>query len=296
MAEPVLRVQGLTVQRQGRTVVDGVSFALPPESDTALVGPNGAGKSTLVAAVLGLLPRQAGTVEILGQVLGPDGQLPRRLRAQVAYLPQTLNLQGHFPLSVAEFVGFGADLPGPRWPWRGSSRRRMAVQQALHRTDCVDLAGRLLSELSGGQLKRVLLAFCVVRPRRLLVLDEAQAGLDVPANERFQRLLLELRRQEGWTVLQVSHDLEMVRRSCDQVLCLNRRLRCSGTPHQALSPERLLELYGPNVVSYRHQHHHSAPVQPVAIEGGALEPPPAASAAEGQPAAGPSSSGGPRHG
>jgi zinc/manganese transport system ATP-binding protein len=256
MAEPVLAVQGLTVQRDGLRAVDAVSFQLARETDTALVGPNGAGKSTLVAALLGLLPRQAGTVLLMGHALGPAGQLPRSVRAQIAYLPQTLALQGRFPLSVAEFVGFGFDPPGPRLPWGGGQRRHGAVQRALERTGCRDLGERLLSELSGGQVKRVLLAFCVVRPRQLLVLDEAQAGLDAPSSEQFHQLLLELRRQEGWTVLQVSHDLEMVRRSCDQVLCLNRRLRCSGAPDHALSPARLAELYGPNVVPYRHQHSH----------------------------------------
>ncbi len=116
---------------------------------------------------------------------------------------------------------------------------------ALARTGCGPLAGRLLSELSGGQLKRVLLAFCVVRPRRLLVLDEAQAGLDAPSTEQFHRLLFDLRRSEGWTVLQVSHDLDMMRRSCDQVLCLNRQLRCSGRPELALSRAQLERLYDP---------------------------------------------------
>jgi zinc/manganese transport system ATP-binding protein len=151
-------------------------------------------------------------------------------------------------------VGFGFDAPGLSLAWLGSRRRSEAVCHALERTACQNLAKRRLSELSGGQLKRVLLAFCVVRPRQLLVLDEAQAGLDAPSGEQFQQLLLELRRQEGWTVLQVSHDLDMVRRSSDQVLCLNRRLRCSGTPDHALSPARLAELYGPNVVPYRHDH------------------------------------------
>ena len=253
---PVLAVQGLTVQRDGLRAVDAVSFQLARETDTALVGPNGAGKSTLVAALLGLLPRASGTVHFMGHALGPAGQLPRAVRAQIAYLPQSLALQGRFPLSVAEFVGCGFDPPGPRLPWAGGQRRHGAVQRALERTGCRELGERLLSELSGGQLKRVLLAFCVVRPRQLLVLDEAQAGLDAPSSEQFHQLLLELRRQEGWTVLQVSHDLEMVRRTCDQVLCLNRRLRCSGAPDHALSPARLAELYGPNVVPYRHQHIH----------------------------------------
>ncbi|MFM8277085.1 MAG: metal ABC transporter ATP-binding protein [Cyanobium sp.] len=257
MAEqPVLQALNLSVVRHGQRVVEGVSFALAPETDTALVGPNGAGKSTLVAALLGLLPRAGGSVRILGQELGPAGELPRLLRAQIAYLPQSLALQRRFPLTVAEFVGFGLDLPGPSLAWLGGRQRRQTLQAALRRTGCADLGERLLSELSGGQLKRVLLAFCVVRPRRLLVLDEAQAGLDAPSSEQFHQLLLELRRQEGWTVLQVSHDLEMVRRSCDQVLCLNRRLRCSGAPDHALSPAQLAELYGPNVVPYRHRHRH----------------------------------------
>jgi zinc/manganese transport system ATP-binding protein len=251
---PVLSVEGLSVRRGEQLAVEQVSFQLARETDTALVGPNGAGKSSLVAALLGLLPRAAGSVRILGHALGPAGELPRSVRAQIAYLPQSLALQGRFPLTVGEFVGFGFDPPGLSLAWLGNSRRCNAVQRALERTGCQDLPERRLSELSGGQLKRVLLAFCVVRPRQLLVLDEAQAGLDAPSSEQFQELLLDLRRQEGWTVLQVSHDLEMVRRSCNQVLCLNRHLRCSGAPDHALSPARLAELYGPNVVPYRHNH------------------------------------------
>lgn len=251
---PVLSVEGLSVRRGEQLAVEQVSFQLALETDTALVGPNGAGKSSLVGAVLGLLPRASGNVEILGHALGPAGELPRSVRAQIAYLPQSLALQDRFPLTVGEFVGFGVDSPGPSLAWLGNRRRTQAVLRALERTGCQDLPDRRLSELSGGQLKRVLLAFCVVRPRQLLVLDEAQAGLDAPSSEQFQELLLDLRRQEGWTVLQVSHDLEMVRRSCNQVLCLNRRLRCSGAPDHALSPARLAELYGPNVVPYRHNH------------------------------------------
>ncbi|NBR44070.1 MAG: metal ABC transporter ATP-binding protein [Synechococcaceae bacterium WB5_2B_268] len=255
MDNSVLRVENLSVRRDGQLVVDGVNFELLSESDTALVGPNGAGKSSLVAALLGLLPRLTGEVFVMGHRLGPTGELPHGVRSQIAYLPQSFALQGRFPLSVAEFVAFGFDPPGPRLPWRNRSKRRKAVLVALARTGSSKLGAKLLSELSGGELKRVLLAFCVVRPRKLLLLDEAQAGLDATASEQFQELLLQLRRQEGWTVLQVSHDLEMVRRSCDQVLCLNRYLRCSGPPSHALNPQRLTELYGPNVVAYQHQHH-----------------------------------------
>ena len=262
MAAAILDVEHLTVCRDGATVVEDVSFSLPPESDTALVGPNGAGKSSLVQALLGILPRRSGTIHLLGHGLGPRGQLPVAVRDRIAYLPQTLSLRGRIPLTVAEFVGLGFDRPGLALPWRAGAGRAAAVRRALGRTDSSDLADRLISELSTGQLKRVLLAFCVVRPRSLLLLDEAQAGLDSQATDQFHTLLYGLRRSEGWTILQVSHDLEMVRRTCDAVLCLNRSLRCSGSPDHALSPLQLERLYGPGYVPYHHHHHDRGPSLP----------------------------------
>jgi zinc transport system ATP-binding protein len=261
MVETILEVSHLTVRREGRTVVEDVTFQLPSESDTALVGPNGAGKSTLVQALLGILPHQEGSVRLLGHPLGPRGQLSAAVRSQVAYLPQTLALRGRLPLTVAEFVGLGWDPPGPSLPWVGAGARAQAVRAALAKTESLDLADRLFSDLSAGQQKRVLLAFCVVRPRRLLLLDEAQAGLDPRASDRFHDLLYQLRRSEGWTILQVSHDLEMVRRTCDSVLCLNRSLRCSGSPDHALSPQQLERLYGRGFVAYVH-HHSSGAASP----------------------------------
>jgi zinc/manganese transport system ATP-binding protein len=254
MAEMILEVSHLTICREGSTVVDDVSFALEAESDTALVGPNGAGKSTLVQAILGVLPRRSGQVRVLGHALGARGQLPAPVRDQVAYLPQSIALRGRFPLSVAEFVALGWDRASLALPWQGGRVRRSAVDVALAKVGGEDLADRLVSDLSAGQLKRALLAFCVVRPRRLLVLDEAQAGLDAQAAEQFHALLFDLRRSEGWTILQVSHDLEMVRRTCSGVLCLNRSLRCSGTPDHALSPTQLERLYGRGWVAYHHHH------------------------------------------
>jgi zinc transport system ATP-binding protein len=261
MVETILEVSHLTVRREGRAVVDDVSFQLASESDTALVGPNGAGKSTLVQALMGVLPHQEGSVRLLGHRLGPRGQLSAAVRSQLAYLPQSLALRGRLPLTVFEFVGLGWDPPGPSLPWRGAGVRAQAVRTALAKTDCGELAQRLFSDLSAGQQKRVLLAFCVVRPRRLLILDEAQAGLDPRASERFHDLLYQLRRSEGWTILQVSHDLEMVRRSCDTVLCLNRSLRCSGSPDHALSPHQLERLYGRGYAPYAH-HHASGAASP----------------------------------
>ena len=269
MLETILDVSHLSVRREGQLAVADVSFSLAAETDTALVGPNGAGKSTLVQALLGLIPRQGGRVRLLGQTLGPRGELPAVVRDQIAYLPQFFVPRGRLPLTVSEFVALGWSPLQPTCPLalglslglgRGQRRlRSQAVLQALELCGCPDLARRLLSELSVGQLKRVLLAFCVVRPRRLLVLDEAQAGLDAQAAEQFHGLLFDLRRSQGWTILQVSHDLDMVRRSCDRVLCLNRSLRCVGAPDHALSPAQLEHLYGRGFVPYHHHHQSQTP-------------------------------------
>ena len=252
--EVVLRVEGLTVYRGSHLAVQNVSFALAAGSHTAIVGPNGAGKSTLVQAILGILPRQCGSVSILGEPLRLSGYLPQKVRQQLAYVPQRLHFNPALPLTVAEFVALGWGSLRPRWPWQQRAARQEAVKKALQRAEALHLASKPLGQLSGGELKRVLLAYCLVWPRRLLVLDEAPAGLDSLSEGEFYRLLEELRRSLGWTILQVSHDLEMVSRYCDRVLCLNRSLICQGSPEAALAPEMLSRVYGPEFARYIHHH------------------------------------------
>jgi len=254
LPEIVLSVERLTVYRETHAAVQDVSFSLEAGTDTAIVGPNGAGKTTLVQAILGILPRQAGAVFVLGQSLSRKGLLAPRIRQQIAYLPQNFLFDRLIPMTVAELVGLGWDLLGLRLPWAGSRERRLAIRQALSQVDATHLMGQPLSSLSGGETKRVLLAYCLVRPRRLLILDEAPAGLDVRNESDFYQLLNRLKQEQGWAILQISHDLEMVRRNCDRVICLNRTLLCQGIPEVALSANNLSAAYGSEFVRYRHSH------------------------------------------
>ena len=228
MQEIVLKVSDLTVVRDRYTAVDSVSFQIPAGTNTAIVGPNGAGKSTLIQSVLGILPRQSGDVEILGRRVAPQGQIPRSVREAIAYLPQNFMFDRRLPMTVAEMVALGWEKLGPQLPWSGQAKRKQAVNDALAKVEALHLKNQALSSLSGGEMKRVLLAYCLVKPRRLLVLDEAPAGLDTRSEIDFYRLLYDLQRQQGWAILQVSHDLNMVQRQCDHVICLNRRLLCEG--------------------------------------------------------------------
>jgi zinc transport system ATP-binding protein len=254
LKEVVLAVERLTVYRGTHAAVQDVSFSLEAGTDTAIVGPNGAGKSTLVQAILGILPRQAGSVLILGQPLSRKGLLPPSVRQQIAYLPQNFLFDRRIPITVEELVGLGWDKLGFQMPWANQRKRCQAVRDALVRVEALHLKQQLISGLSGGETKRVLLAYCLVSPRRLLILDEAPAGLDMHGESEFYQLLYQLKQEQGWAVLQISHDLEMVRRHCDRILCLNRTLRCQGTPDAALSSENLSAAYGSEFVHYHHQH------------------------------------------
>jgi len=252
LSEPVLAIDGLRVYREAYLAVEDMSFTLQPGTDTAIVGPNGAGKSTLIQAVLGILPRQSGDVFVLGHPLSRKGHLSTEVRQRIAYLPQNFLLDRRIPITASELVGLGWDRVGLQLPWAGGQSRHRAVREALAQVEAWHLRDRLVSSLSGGETKRVLLAYCLVRPRSLLILDEAQAGLDVRSESDFYQWLYQLKQEQGWAILQISHDLDMVRRNCDRVLCMNRRLLCQGPPEQALTSKNLSLAYGPEFVRYHH--------------------------------------------
>ncbi|ALB43152.1 ABC transporter ATP-binding protein [Anabaena sp. WA102] len=250
---PILKVSGLTVYQSSYLAVRDVSFELLAGTDTAIVGPNGAGKSTLIKAILDLIPRSAGTIEVFGRPISRLGNL----RNQLGYMPQNFIFDRSFPISVSELVALGIGNKKHSFFskfWQQKREISAAVTTALHRTDAYRLRNQAIGTLSGGQLKRVLLAYCLVTPRKLLVLDEAFAGVDVQGTTDFYALLNELKREENWTVLQVSHDIDMVSRHCDRVICLNQTLVCSGKPEIALSPQNLLATYGPGFSRYEHHH------------------------------------------
>jgi zinc transport system ATP-binding protein len=267
LPETVLTVERLTVYRETYAAVQDVSFSLEAGTDMAIVGPNGAGKSTLIQAILGILPSQSGQVCFLGQPLlpaKPSTSYPtldqtrypakRHLLRQIAYLPQNFLFDRRMPMIAAELVGLGWDRLGLQLPWVGRRKRDHAVRAALARVETLHLADQPISNLSGGEIKRVLLAYCLVYPRRLMILDEAPAGLDLRSESEFYQLLNQLKQEQGWAILQISHDLEMVRRHCDRVLCLNRSVLCQGIPESTLSPDNLAAAYGTEFVRYRHTH------------------------------------------
>jgi zinc transport system ATP-binding protein len=242
--QPIVTVKDLSVMRGEYLAVDHVSLELLPGTHTAIIGPNGAGKSTLIKTILGLIEARSGEIKLFNCT---EKQL-NRLKTEIAYIPQ------NFPLTVSELVALG--LNTKQW-WYSSQRKHRIIQQALEQVHLSKQAKQKIGTLSGGELKRVLLAYCLVIPRRLLVLDEALAGVDATGEIEFAALLNNLKQEQDWTILEVSHDLDLVSKYCDSVICLNRQLLYQGSPQDTLTPENLIQIYGSLVSPTCHHHEPS---------------------------------------
>jgi ABC-type Mn2+/Zn2+ transport system ATPase subunit len=192
----------------------------------------------VLRAILGLVPF-AGEVRVFGM---PAAEA----RRQIGYVPQRLAFDLSLPLTVGEAVRM--PLLGARGPDADNSVRHFTEALGL-----ADLSDRPLGALSGGQLKRALIARAMVTRPRLLLLDEPEAGIDVGGEQTLYELLQRLVTHHRLTALVCSHELDLVFRYADRVLCLNRRLQCTGPPAEVLTAEALARLYGPATALYRHR-------------------------------------------
>lgn len=234
----VIEVHDLWVCRDGHPVLEEISFDLQEGTFLGIIGPNGAGKSTLLRSILGLIPVSRGTVRVLGMS-------PRELKHElhhIGYMPQQVLFDPLFPVSVYDVVMMGrACCIGPlRFP------RRQDREAVLESIDAVGLRGlekRPIGELSGGQQKRAFLARALCLETSILLLDEPTAGLDLDSQVGFMDLLVKLKEEKGLTVVFVSHDVNVLARFADELVCINRTMHLHGPPREVLGSERLREVY-----------------------------------------------------
>ena len=229
--EIAVRFDGVTVERDGVSILDHVSAIAPKGSCTAIIGPNGAGKTTLLLALLGEI-RYQGRIDVSG-----NGRVPR-----IGYVPQRLQFDRGMPLTVAEFLAMGLQKQ-PFWFGVSAALRRQSGER-LRLVKAEHLLERRIGALSGGELQRVLLALALQQEPDLLVLDEPSAGVDFQGELIFCEVLDDLRRQQGFTLLMVSHDLATVTHHATHVICLNRKVAAEGAPRHTLTSENLTAIFG----------------------------------------------------
>ncbi len=236
-----IEVKSLTVAYDGAPVLDAVDLSLPAGQLIAVAGPNGAGKSTLLRALVGSLKPTSGTIRINGT------PAERQRRAgQIAYMPQHEHIDWDFPLSVRDVVlsgRFGRMRQEGGWrrflfPAMAGAAHQRAVAEALGAVDMADHANQPIEMLSGGQRKRVLLARSLVQDARLMLLDEPLVGVDRRSETLIMNVLRE-QRDEGRTVVMVTHDIVGARDDADFAVLINRRVVGAGEPRSLLSDEMI---------------------------------------------------------
>ena len=216
-------------------ILDQVNLSVASNEIVTVIGPNGAGKSTLIKLMLGLLKPTAGRVET-------------KPGLHIGYVPQKFTSATQVPISVQRLMTL---------TFRANTSEVLA---ALFETGVGHLLNSSVSDLSGGELQRVLLARALLRKPDLLVLDEPAQSVDFQGEIKLYELISTLRKSRGISVLMVSHDLHVVMAESDRVVCLNHHVCCEGKPSALKSNPEFIKLFGDGasrmIAAYAHHHDH----------------------------------------
>lgn len=238
---PLLAGTDISVRADGKTLLDNVSVSVSANEIVTIIGPNGGGKTTLLKALLGLRPIASGTVK-------------RKKKLNLGYVPQKLVIDRTLPLTVKRLM----QLTG-----RYSHDQIIA---ALGETGVAHKLNDNIHSLSGGEMQRVLLARAIIRKPELMVLDEPVQGVDYLGEIALYQLIETIRNKYNCGILLVSHDLHMVMRASNRVICLNTHVCCSGQPtvvEQSPDYQRLFGTRGLQTMApYGHRHGHFHDMEP----------------------------------
>lgn len=236
----MIRVEGLSFAYGRTPVLQDVNLEIRQGEILGIVGPNGCGKSTLLKLLRGQLsPRQ-------GSIRWQDRELSRYPRRALARLVGVVT-QGapvHFPFPVRELAMMGRYARQTGW-WGPSAADVRAVERALAVTDTLHLAERPASDLSAGELQRVLLARALAQETPVLLLDEASSHLDLDHRLEMAELLIRLNRDRGVTIVQVSHDLELAAETSQRILLMDADGNCVaiGSPGEVFNADNLRRVF-----------------------------------------------------
>ena len=243
MAEPVIALDNVTYGYDTVPAIERATISIAPRDYVWIVGPNGGGKTTLVKLILGLLQPKQGTVRVFGTTPGAS-------RHRIGYMPQHARLDPKFPVTVMEVALMGRLGPDHRYG-RYDRADRAAALKALEQVDLGEKRDRSLSELSGGQQRRLLIARALAAEPELLLLDEPMANLDIRVERDLNQLLQRL--NERLTIVMVSHDPAFVSSFVKRVVCVKRHVHVH--PTSVMDSEFISELYGTSMRVVRHDLH-----------------------------------------
>jgi len=223
----ILKVKNLSVQLGGEKILENVSFEVKEGEVLTLLGPNGAGKTVLLKTLLGIFPYK-------GEIIWKKG-------IKIGYVPQRLAFIKNVPMTVEEF-------------FKLKDVSKKETENILKKIGLSEVLEKEVGKLSSGQFQRILIGWALSKDPQVLLFDEPMTGIDIKGEESIYSLLGKLKKERNLTILLVTHDLSVVYKFSDYVICLNRYPICQGKPREILTPEGLEKLYGQEVKFYQHTH------------------------------------------
>lgn len=252
MDKPLISMHDVCLHYGSDVVLHDINFAVQKGEIVTILGPNGSGKSTFLRILIGALKPTA-------------GKLNQQPSLRIGYVPQRLSIDANLPLTVNRFLSLAAR--GQMHSMAQSMSHSMSHSKAQAMSHWVEQVGiqtllsAQMSQLSGGQLQRVMLTHALLANPDILILDEATQGLDQQGEAAFYRLIEQVRKDQGCAVVLVSHDLHVVMSASDRVICLNGHVCCEGAPTIVSAAPEYRALFGLGtegaLALYRHDHDHS---------------------------------------
>jgi zinc transport system ATP-binding protein len=233
----------------GVTALNGINIDISPKDLIALIGPNGAGKSTILKIILGLIKPTSGTVKLFG-----SSDLTKNLK-YVGYVPQSAQARDpNLPFSVYETVMLGrAPIAGLLHGLKEKDRQK--VEETLKLFGIYELRDRKIGQLSGGQSQRVFLAKAIVAEPKLLLLDEPTSGVDTTSKKEFYNMLDRLNKERAITIVLSSHDIGVITKIANRVLCINTSQFFCGENEDFVADVEIHKMYDHPVELMEHDDH-----------------------------------------
>ena len=235
MTDALITLNNISLNHNGKNVLDDVSFKLHKGEFVTLIGPNGAGKSSLIKILLGVIKQDSGDITYTNNI-------------RLGYTPQTFSANPFIPISVKDFLTLNQKLDSE------------FMLQTFELTGIKELLKLPLKNLSGGELQKVLLTRALLNKPNVLILDEPAQNLDIDGQMQLYKLIQDIHQQQNCAVLMVSHDLHRVMKESTQVLCLYHHICCEGLPESILKDEKFNDLFADQIndlmATYEHHHNH----------------------------------------
>jgi len=235
--EKLASLENINLSLQKKSILHDVSLELQAGKILTVIGPNGAGKSTLVRILLGFQKPDSGNVWL-------------KPKLNIGYVPQKISINDLMPLTVNRFISLA----------KNATSDATLLLELLDEIGIAHLENHDIQALSGGEFQRVLLVRALLKKPELLILDEPAQGVDVLGQAELYEKISQLKDRYGFGVLMISHDLHLVMKNTDQVLCLNQHICCSGQPEDVSKHPEYQRLFGnlptEGLAVYTHHHNH----------------------------------------